>query len=111
MIGLLAHQPAHQRDTYGPAFLLGSHAHASVNCSTVRPRLAAISAGELQCSSAFSVARTMLYGLVEPWHLARMLVTPTTSNTARIGPPAMIPVPPDAGCMNTLVAPQRPMTA
>src|SRR5689334_2589670 len=40
-----------------------------------------------------------------------MLVTPTTSNTARIGPPAMTPVPSDAGCMNTLVAPWRPTTA
>src|SRR5438034_4614784 len=40
-----------------------------------------------------------------------MLVTPTTSNTARIGPPAMMPVPSDAGCMNTLVAPCRPCTA
>src|ERR1700758_1525711 len=40
-----------------------------------------------------------------------MLVTPTTSNTARIGPPAMMPVPSSAGFMNTRVAPCRPMTA
>ena len=80
--------------------------------STVLPRLAAISAGRVAvASSALSVARTTLYGLVEPWHLASMLVTPITSNTARIGPPAMMPVPSEAGCMNTLVAPCRPITA
>ena len=37
--------------------------------------------------SALIVARTTLYGLVGPWHFARMFVTPTTSNTARIAPP------------------------
>src|SRR5215813_1141336 len=44
-------------------------------------------------------------------HFARMLLTPATSNTARIGPPAMIPVPSDAGCISTLDAPCRPITA
>src|SRR5687768_14103494 len=40
-----------------------------------------------------------------------MLVTPITSNTARIGPPAMMPVPSEAGCMSTLAEPCRPITA
>ena len=31
----------------------------------------------------------------------RTLRTPATSRTARIAPPAMIPVPSEAGCMNT----------
>src|SRR5499426_4096474 len=44
-------------------------------------------------------------------HFARMLLTPATSNTARIGPPAMIPVPSDAGCINTFDAPCLPITA
>ena len=44
-------------------------------------------------------------------HFASTLVTPTTSNTARIGPPAMIPVPSEAGCMITFEAPCLPMTA
>src|SRR4051812_2634950 len=35
---------------------------------------------------------------------------PITSNTARIGPPAMMPVPSWAGCMRTFAAPQRPVT-
>src|SRR5260221_7189034 len=33
-----------------------------------------------------------------------------TSNTARIGPPAMMPVPSCAGCIRTRAAPQRPVT-
>src|SRR5512147_2840634 len=102
---LRARRALHQRH---PDLLRIGHRHASVSCSTVMPRLAAISAGVLIDSSALIVARTMLYGFVEPWHLASTLVTPTTSHTARIGPPAMTPVPSDAGCMNTLVAPCRP---
>jgi hypothetical protein len=50
-------------------------------------------------ASALIVARTTLYGLVGPWHLASTLVTPTTSHTARIAPPAITPVPSEAGCM------------
>src|SRR6476469_1591230 len=49
--------------------------------STFLPRLAAISEGRRCCVSPSRVARTTLYGLVEPWHLAEMLVTPITSNT------------------------------
>src|SRR5690242_17277335 len=86
-------------------FLRIRHDQASRICSTVIPRFAAISPAVDVASSAFNVARTRLYGLVEPWHLASTLVTPTTSQTARIGPPAMMPVPSAAGCMNTLVAP------
>src|SRR5262245_19269535 len=44
-------------------------------------------------------------------HFASTLVTPITSNTARIGPPAMMPVPSEAGCMITLEEPCLPMTA
>src|SRR5690242_13297598 len=73
--------------------------HASRISSTVLPRFAAMSAGALIASSALIVARTTLYGLVGPWHFARMFVTPTTSNTARIAPPAITPVPSDAGCI------------
>src|SRR2546425_11757594 len=78
--------------------------------STVLPRRAAISAGVLMAFRPSSVARTTLYGLVEPKHLASTLVMPITSNTARIGPPAMIPVPSEAGCISTFAAPWRPVT-
>src|SRR5256885_1132793 len=44
-------------------------------------------------------------------HLASTLVTPITSNTARMGPPAMMPVPSEAGCMITLEEPCLPITA
>src|SRR5688572_28129935 len=40
-----------------------------------------------------------------------MLVTPITSKTARIAPPAMMPVPSEAGCISTLAEPWRPITA
>src|SRR5438132_4914290 len=78
--------------------------------STVLPRRAAISAGVLMAFRPSSVARTTLYGLVEPKHLASTLVTPITSNTARIGPPAMMPVPSIAGCIRTLAEPCLPIT-
>src|SRR6266480_555506 len=44
-------------------------------------------------------------------HLASTLVTPITSNTARMGPPAMMPVPSEAGSMITLEEPCLPITA
>src|SRR5882762_978844 len=44
-------------------------------------------------------------------HLASTLVTPITSNTARMGPPAMMPVPSEAGSMMTLEEPCLPITA
>src|SRR3989449_1495965 len=75
------------------------------------PRLAAIFEGVFIFFRPSSVARTTLYGLVEPMHLASTLVTPITSNTARIGPPAMIPVPSCAGSMITLEEPCFPVTA
>src|SRR5690606_3502302 len=78
--------------------------------STDLPRLAAISAGVVERLSASIVARTMLYGLLVPRLLATMSVTPITSNTARIGPPAMMPSPALAGAISTLAAPCSPRT-
>src|SRR5207237_1209846 len=79
--------------------------------STCLPRLAAMSEGRRCCSRPSSVARTTLYGLVEPWHLAEMLVTPITSKTARMAPPALMPLPSIAGFIITRVAPCRPITS
>src|ERR1019366_2175864 len=78
--------------------------------STFLPRLAAISDGEFIAFRPFSVARTTLYGLLEPIHLANTSRTPTASNTARIAPPAIMPVPSEAGCIRTLAAPCLPIT-
>src|SRR5690242_9930981 len=58
-----------------------------------------------------SVARTRLYGFVEPWLLATTFCTPITSNTARIGPPAITPVPSFAGARRTIDAPCLPCTS
>src|SRR5690606_21252692 len=68
------------------------------------PRLAAISAGVFRFCSASIVARTMLYGFDDPWLLATTLLTPITSKIARIGPPAMMPVPSGAGLSITVEA-------
>ncbi len=51
--------------------------------------------------SASKVAFTTLCGLEEPFDLANTSLIPALSNTARIAPPAMIPVPAAAGLINT----------
>ena len=48
------------------------------------------------------MARTTLYGLVEPSDLATTSWTPSISNTARMAPPAMMPVPAGAERTTTL---------
>src|SRR4029079_6092817 len=65
------------------------------DCSadTLMLRRAATERGESWCFSALKVARTMLYGWEEPIDFATTSATPRVSNTARIGPPAMMPVP------------------
>src|SRR3569832_1397772 len=65
------------------------------DCSvdTLMLRRAATERGESWCLSASKVARTTLYGLDEPSDFATTSCKPRVSNTARIGPPAMLPVP------------------
>ncbi len=48
----------------------------------------------------------MLCGLVEPIDLATTSLMPSASKTARIGPPAMIPVPAGAARRTTRPAPK-----
>src|SRR5918994_3043992 len=83
------------------------------DCSvdTLRPRRAATERGLSSFFSASKVARTRLYGFDEPSDLATTSCMPTTSNTARIGPPAMMPVPWGAARSTTLPAPWRPFTS
>src|SRR5690606_39689513 len=69
------------------------------------PRWAATSLGCIWLFSASNVARTMLYGFDEPIDLATTSCMPSVSNTARIGPPAMMPVPGLAARSRTLPAP------
>src|SRR5579863_10718762 len=75
---------------------------------TFLPRLAATWRGEDWTFSASNVARTMLYGLEEPTDLATTSWTPRVSSTARIGHPAITPVPGGAERIMILPAPQRP---
>src|SRR5690606_6166929 len=75
---------------------------------TFLPRLAATARGDFMPSSASKVALSMLCGLEVPTDLATTSCTPRASNTARIGPPAMMPVPTGAVRMMTLPAPKRP---
>src|SRR5699024_1306816 len=88
-----------------------SHDYYPRISSTVLPRLAAISAGVAQSRRPLSVGRTRLYGLLEPRLLATTLRTPMTSKMARMGPPAMTPVPSEAGEIRTRDAPCGPTTA
>ena len=76
---------------------------------TLRPRLAAIRRGLTTCTSASKVALTMLCGLVEPSDLPTTSWMPSASHTARIGPPAMMPVPGGAVRSSTRPAPKWPI--
>src|SRR5260370_13016891 len=78
---------------------------------TLRLRRCATDRGLSSRDRASKVARTMLYGLEEPWLFATTSCTPSDSNTARIGPPAMMPVPAGAARRTTRPAPCRPLTS
>ena len=64
-------------------------------------------AGAAHCS-AFTVALTRLCGLRLPRHLVSTFCTPATSSTARTPPPAITPVPGEAGLSSTWPAPNSP---
>src|SRR5262249_51826049 len=70
------------------------------------PRLRAMSSTLLSSLSAFPVARTTLGGFEDPMHLVRMSWIPALSTTARTAPPAMTPVPAEAGRKNTRPLPK-----
>jgi len=53
----------------------------------------------------------MLIGVLEPIHLEIISEYPANSTTARTGPPAIIPVPCDAGLINTCPEPNLPSTS
>src|SRR5262245_5792687 len=75
------------------------------------PRRAESSSALCRLRSPSSVARTTLTGLVEPSDLDRMSLTPAASTTARTEPPAMTPVPCEAGLRSTVEAPYCWVTA
>src|SRR6266481_1882958 len=72
---------------------------------TFLPRRAATARGLVARPSATKVALIMLCGFGLPIDLATTSWTPSASKIARIGPPAMIPVPAFAARTNTWPAP------
>src|SRR3954453_296973 len=68
--------------------------------STESPRKAATSSGRRRSCSPAIVALTRLIGFCEPSDLERMSWIPASSSTARTPPPAITPVPGEAGLRN-----------
>src|SRR5215217_7154764 len=83
---------------------------AGVTSSTVLPRRLATASGCSKPCSAATVACTTLIAFAEPRDLARTSWTPAHSSTARADPPAITPVPGDAGRSNTTPAAFSPCT-
>src|SRR4051812_5328277 len=77
--------------------------------STDRPRSAATSSGLRRSCRPAIVALTRLIGFCEPSDFDRMSWMPASSSTARTPPPAMTPVPGEAGLRNTRPAPKIPL--
>lgn len=73
--------------------------------SIVTPLCIATVLASLSSNKAFKVALTKLWGFDEPLDFARTSLTPALSNTALIAPPALTPVPFEAGFINTCEPP------
>src|ERR1700756_481101 len=79
----------------------GSMYYPLYTFSTSTERCAATVLASRSCIRAFMVAFTTLCGFDEPNDFANTSLIPTLSNTARIAPPAITPVPAAAGLINT----------
>src|SRR5262245_23899 len=90
-----------------PPFVVADSAAASTGAgrSADSPRCVRAAWLVRRRSSPAKVAFTTLCGLVEPKDLVRMSWMPAVSITARTGPPAITPVPSDAGRSSTRPAP------
>src|SRR5215831_15368355 len=100
--------------------LVGHHALSFTSAASPRrpsrsptrlPRRAATLRGELLVTSAENAALIMLCGFEVPIDLATTSCTPSASKMARIGPPAMMPVPGLAARNTTRPAPKWPFTS
>src|SRR5437899_2409982 len=74
------------------------------------PRISVIRCEERRAPRAFIVAMTTFTGFVLPSDFDRMSLMPADSTTARTEPPAMTPVPFDAGRSRTFAAPKSAVT-
>src|SRR5574342_1014930 len=79
--------------------------HVQPKSSTFLPRNDATCSGLRSLVNPLIVALTTLWGLLEPRDLQSTFRTPTTSSTDLLAPPAIKPVPSEAGLSNTLPAP------
>src|SRR5689334_13562153 len=102
----------HDRDRLLAAGRFGHYAGSRASASrrprisaTFLPRRAATARGLVTWLSAAKVALIILCGFELPTDLATTSCTPSASKIARIGPPAMMPVPGLAARMMTLPAP------
>src|SRR5215204_4002788 len=77
--------------------------------STESPRSAAISSGLRRSIRPAIVALTRLIGFCEPSDFDRMSWIPASSSTARTPPPAITPVPGEAGLRKTRPEPNTPV--
>src|SRR5580692_4524234 len=78
--------------------------------SMVLERVSATCPASFKLSSAANVALMTLCGLDVPNDLVSTLVIPATCITLRTGPPAITPVPSEAGFSSTCAEPYRPVT-
>src|SRR5256714_3566411 len=99
-------QPCH----YAPTPARAASMAAGATSSTGRPRRAATASGDSSFFRAATVACTMLIAFDEPRLFDSTSWMPAHSSTARTGPPAMTPVPAEAGLSNTTPAASSPIT-
>src|SRR5512135_1509526 len=99
-------EPGHQ-EAPAPAARARSIAGGATS-SSGSPRRAAISSGRIRPRRAATVACTMLIGLAEPSDFDSTSATPAHYSTARTGPPALSPVPGEAGLGGTAPAAASP---
>src|SRR5699024_2984149 len=93
---------------YAPCPARARSIPAGATSSIGRPRRAATSSGRCRPLSAATVACTTLMALSDPSDLHRMSLTPAHSSTARAAPPAITPVPGEAGRRSTTPAASSP---
>src|SRR6478672_6214129 len=98
-------EPAHQDAP--PAARARSRCGGTTS-SSGRPRRLATDSGRSRERSASTVAWTMLIALSDPSDLLSTSWMPAHSRTARTGPPAMTPVPGEAGRRSTTPAAASP---
>src|SRR5215218_551217 len=89
----------------------GSRPSSPSTSATVRPRSSATCLGSRRVWSASTVALTRLMGFWLPSDFDSTSWIPASSSTARTPPPAITPVPAEAGCRRTRDAEWVPITS